>query len=514
VQQVFMSSNEYKAAPIQDYTFTGKIHPMKLVFFDLGRNNPRADGSQYSQPLSFTPLTLLSPPRAGPQVYYSNAIMNFYGDAFHVTKAPYDYEWSFQKASDESLVVKTERRNPELGIAYTPWQVKVGAFTTSADCKIVKKPPVAKSWPSSCEDVNGAAIESAIAGQQVGYMLLNGKRLGNSSAIEAMPDDAIIGFREAQKATFGEALAGELIWTVGSRNGVDGVVRKDCRPNDPRSCFIGRFGWLGDRASLEDQVANAAFVEMNMTSSAGYKKLYGENGTTTSPIRYLTANCGPANASCFGKPGNSDLSERDIERMADYSRWVGNPTRSEFQVQLPEVMAGEKVFRNLQCDSCHVIKKVPIDPAKTMLSDAYVKRLANRVQGNGPDAIAPFLSYLGTDLLMHDMGYLSQVGTAPGAIRNDDGTVKTEFKNYVQKIRTPALKGMRFNRFVTDSHRNVKNAGDPACDFLMHDGRACDAVEAAFMHDGPAVKKIGMIEALTSLEPADLKNLRAFLYSL
>jgi hypothetical protein len=73
---------------------------------------------------------------------------------------------------------------------------------------------------------------------------------------------------------------------------------------------------------------------------------------------------------------------------------------------------------------------------------------------------------------------------------------------------------MRFNRFVTDSHRNVKNPGDPACDFLMHDGRACDAIEAAFMHDGPAVKKIGMIEALTSLKPADVTNLRAFLYSL
>jgi CxxC motif-containing protein (DUF1111 family) len=515
VQHVFMSDKEYKAAPTPaDYTFTGKIHPMKLVFFDLRRYDPRGDGSVYSQPLSFTPATLKRPPRDAPQVYYNNAIMNFYGDAFHVTKAPFDYEWSFQKAGDDSLVVKTERRNPELGVTYTPWQVKVGSFKTSSTCEIVKTVPAGKPWPANCDDVSGGAIEGAIEAQQVGYMLLNGKRLGNSSAIEAMPDDAILGFREAQKTTFGEALAGEVIYTVGSRNGIGGVVKKDCYPNDPRSCFIGRFGWLGDRASLEDQVANAAFVEMNMTSSEGYKKLYGENGSTTSPIRYLTANCGPANASCFGKPGNSDLSERDIERMADYARWIGNPTRSEFQVQLPEVMAGEKVFRNLQCDSCHVIKKIPIDPAKTMLSDAYVKRLANRIQGSGPDPIAPFLSYLGTDLLMHDMGYLSQVGHAKSSIRNEDGTVKHEFRAYVQKIRTPALKGMRFNRFVTDSHRNVKNAADPACDFLMHDGRACDAVEAAFMHDGPAVKKIGMIEKLTNLKAEDLRNLRAFLYSL
>ena len=93
--------------------------------------------------------------------------------------------------------------------------------------------------------------------------------------------------------------------------------------------------------------------------------------------------------------------------------------------------------------------------------------------------------------------------------------MKPEFKTYVQKIRTPALKGMRFNRFITDSHNNVKNPTDPACDFLMHDGRACDAVEAAFMHDGPAVKKLGMIEKMTNeLKPEDITNLRAFLYSL
>jgi CxxC motif-containing protein (DUF1111 family) len=84
----------------------------------------------------------------------------------------------------------------------------------------------------------------------------------------------------------------------------------------------------------------------------------------------------------------------------------------------------------------------------------------------------------------------------------------------VQKIRTPALKGMRFNRFMTDAHDNVKNAGDPGCDFLMHDGRACDAIEAAFMHDGPAVKHLKMIEKMTNLGAEDVKNLRAFLYSL
>jgi hypothetical protein len=58
---------------------------------------------------------------------------------------------------------------------------------------------------------------------------------------------------------------------------------------------------------------------------------------------------------------------------------------------------------------------------------------------------------------MHDMGYPSQVGNASQSIRDANGVVLPVFHNLVQKIRTPALKGLRFNRFVTDSQLNTKN---------------------------------------------------------
>jgi hypothetical protein len=138
---------------------------------------------------------------------------------------------------------------------------------------------------------------------------------------------------------------------------------------------------------------------------------------------------------------------------------------------------------------------------------------------------SPFLSYIGTDLLMHDMGYLSQVGNASQSIRDPNtGVVLTAYHDFVQKIRTPPLKGLRFNRFVTDSQLNTQNTCayapktappcDPACDFLLHDGRACDAIEAAFLHDGPAIKKLGVIEWLNALTSTQLMQLRVFLYSL
>ena len=176
-------------------------------------------------------------------------------------------------------------------------------------------------------------------------MLLNGKRLGNLSAIEAIPNQTILGFRDSQVAALGEKIAGEIVWNAGSRDGVGGKVHKVLRTTKSLTdCYIGRFGWLGDRVSLEDQVANAAFVEMNMTTSEGYKKLY-PNDKVLFPIRYAHPNCGPANKTCVESSGNADLSEQDIDRMADYARWLGNPTRSEFKVSLPEVIAGEKIFR-------------------------------------------------------------------------------------------------------------------------------------------------------------------------
>ena len=507
--QEFMTAGVYNPYPVPDYTFTGQIRPMKLVFFDLQRDTTGLDASRYSEPLAF-PVKLKLPKGVdAANLYYNNKIMNFYGDSFPVTTPGHNYVWNYETANSNRMVVNAARVNSELNKTYEPRQVKLGPFQTSSSCQLVLPAPTSKPWPSNCNDINDAAIRGTIDGGAVGFMLLNGKRLGNLSAIEAIPNQTILGFRDSQRAALGETIAGEIIWNAGSRDGVGGKVHKVCATKSLTDCYIGRFGWLGDRVSLEDQVANAAFVEMNMTTSEGYKKLYSSDKVEF-PIRYAYPNCGPANKTCVESSGNADLSEQDIERMADYARWLGNPTRSEFKVSLTLVIAGEKIFRQIKCDTCHVIGKIEINPDDTMLSEDFRDRLATRVA----QSARPFLSYIGTDLLMHDMGYLSQVGNASQPIRDGDGVVKAEFENYVQKIRTPTLKGLRFNRFVTDSDKNTKNPGDPACDFLLHDGRACDAIEAAFLHDGPAIKKLGVIEELNGLTPEEIIELRAFLYSL
>ncbi|NJO55189.1 MAG: hypothetical protein HC834_01285 [Rhodospirillales bacterium] len=228
---------------------------------------------------------------------------------------------------------------------------------------------------------------------------------------------------------------------------------------------------------------------------------------------------------CQNSEANSDITEQEIRDMATYQRWIGIPQRSEYQVSSAKVQRGELIFRDLGCSSCHVIDKIPFVEQDNMLPDEQrIALKALRIESGGaPDY--PFVSYLGTDLLMHDMGYLSQVAKAPNrtGLRNANGTVKPGYNSFIQPIRTPPLKGLRFNRFVTDSNHNTTrpiSKGTPAdeivpgCDFLLHDGRACDAVEAAYLHDGPAVKALGMIDRLNGLSVDEIRDLRAFLYSL
>jgi hypothetical protein len=62
-------------------------------------------------------------------------------------------------------------------------------------------------------------------------MLLNGKRLGNLSAIEAIPNKAIVGFQQNQINALGQNIAGEIQYNAGSRDGVGGPYSqvKDCK---------------------------------------------------------------------------------------------------------------------------------------------------------------------------------------------------------------------------------------------------------------------------------------------
>ena len=575
-QRNMNTRDEYKVK--RDYTYSNHaLPPMKMVLFDLrGPSGSRAscDDNNHTVPKS-SPLAPLSPAPARGGALYKNKVMNFYGNSFHLFQAahlrpdqePLVYDLSYQDictTNDQSgyeLVDKTLRypvkaqgdsscRGQQWGSepgprwsAYQPRRIKVdlSAVEPEGVCwGIAAKPSgVAEAdWPDDCQQVGGDAINNAIRSGEIGFMHLMGRRLGNTPMIEMMPVQAILDAQAKQaelldalavqtpRAADGDA-AGCVSLAPGTRVGRDGGFNyRSCASAElgegGEDCYIGRWGWIGDRASLEDQVANAAHMEMNISSSKSFEAIHQDGSESSSHVRYAHTLCGPANDSCQDQSPNSDITEDEIRNMATYQRWIGIPNRSEYQVSSQKVQDGEKVFVELRCNRCHVIDKIPFDFNDNMLPDderATLQKLAiRRDQSNE----YPFISYLGTDLLMHDMGYLSQVAPSPAeGIRKENGQVKPRYRNWAQPIRTPALKGLRFNRFVTDSNHNTTTAKaplgagfTPGCDFLLHDGRACDAIEAAFLHDGPMVKSLSMIEKMNKLSEIDLENLRAFLYSL
>jgi hypothetical protein len=521
---------------------------MKMVLFDLQERSPRrrqgegCDANDHTVPES----------AAHPdERYYYNKIMNYYGNSFHVNlkdQRP-TYQLSYVNIEtdlgkrtdangrlDYEIVDTAERirKTAEVEVRYAPKRVEVSGFDIGADrCtpeSINPFAPLDHDWPTSCEDVSGRAIEEAIKNGEVGFMHLLGKRLGNTPLIEMIPEQKIMDTAKAQKSSL-LGHPGCYPLAPGTRPALtsNSVNYRSCRSgkhgNSSDDCYIGRWGWIGDRASLEDQVANAAHVEQNISSKASYEAIHPFADRVSELVRYAEPLCGPADLGCQSSATNSDITEEEIRHMASYQRWIGIPQRSEFQVSSAKVQRGEKVFRDQGCNHCHIIDKVPFVERDNMFPDEVRGGLKDLEIVEGGKTDNPFVSYLGADLLMHDMGYLSQVAKAPAgeSLRLDSGEIAPGNLAYFQFIRTPPLKGLRFNRFVTDSHhqardsalnRTVELEARAGCDFLLHDGRACDAIEAAFLHDGPAVKKIGMIEGLSKLGLDKLDDLRAFLYSL
>ena len=103
--QQFMTAAAYNPYVVKDYTFTGQIRPMKLVFFDLKRVTSSINNSVYSEPLAFSANLVAQSQSVGQtaNLYYNNKIMNFYGDSFHVTRPGYNYSWNYVPANSNRI---------------------------------------------------------------------------------------------------------------------------------------------------------------------------------------------------------------------------------------------------------------------------------------------------------------------------------------------------------------------------------------------------------------------------
>jgi CxxC motif-containing protein (DUF1111 family) len=212
---------------------------------------------------------------------------------------------------------------------------------------------------------------------------------------------------------------------------------------------LGRFGRKATQATVADQTSLAYWQDLGVTS----------------PM-HPAENCPTLQTAC-SSAASGGTPEISAERFADvvfYSQTLAVPVRTSAADR--SVVAGEQIFTELGCASCHV-------PTWTT-GDHAVDALEGQT-------IHPY-----TDLLLHDMGPELSDGRSDGAAGP-------------REWRTTALWGLGLTRSV-----------NPAAGFL-HDGRAATIEEAVLWHGGEADRSRAGFVALSA---GDRALVLAFLRSL
>lgn len=224
------------------------------------------------------------------------------------------------------------------------------------------------------------------------------------------------------------------------------------RPNyvwDPvtQTTRLGRFGWKAGTPSVLVQTAGAFNEDMGLTN---YLK----------PVESST---GQSN----GDPNSSSPEITDVllENVVFYALTLGVPATRGFDN--PEVIAGQKIFEQIKCSSCHI---------------------ASFTTGNydGIPEISNQKIYPYTDMLLHDMG-------------DELADNRAEFEANGNEWKTRPLWGIGLTA-ITSGHTS-----------FLHDGRARNLTEAILWHGGEAEKSR---EDFKKLSEDDRNLLLKFLQSL
>lgn len=174
---------------------------------------------------------------------------------------------------------------------------------------------------------------------------------------------------------------------------------------------IGRFGWKDQQPTVLSFSADAYLNEMGITSRLRPKDVTSVCKVTTDP-EDLT----------------DGLGMEDIDHFAQFVRGTKAPPRDTQLAATREAREGERLFRHVGCNTCHVETFVTAPPGTAINGGTYVvsEALGNKI-------IHPF-----SDFLLHDVG-------------TGDGIVQAGPADTADKLRTPALWGLHIKtRFMHD----------------------------------------------------------------
>jgi len=239
---------------------------------------------------------------------------------------------------------------------------------------------------------------------------------------------------------------------------------------DPTIKRVGRFGWRGTSATVEQQSAAA---------------LNGDIGVTTSilPTRLCGLAAAAAGAACRAADSTqAPLADSDLDLMVKYLSLLAVPAARHFTGEQPlgisgptivaqpiattnaqiaaetnmqaRVATGKTLFAQARCTACH---------APTLTTGT-----AHRFAELRSQVIAPY-----TDLLLHDMGP-DLADTFPQALATQ------------QEWRTAPLWGLGLQAAINPGVR------------YLHDGRARTIEEAILWHGGQAAASRDRFKALSA----------------
>jgi CxxC motif-containing protein (DUF1111 family) len=221
----------------------------------------------------------------------------------------------------------------------------------------------------------------------------------------------------------------------------------------PGETRVGRFGWKDQHSSLLSFIGDAYLNEMGVTN-----RLRPKDTTTV----------GKVTADPEDVPDNLGLA--DIDHFAQFVRGTKVPPRDTALAASAAGRAGQVVFERIGCSTCHV-ESITTAPAGTLINGgtfAVPEALGNKI-------IHPY-----SDFLLHDL-------------ETGDGIVQTPPQDTANKVRTPALWGLRMRPRY------------------MHDLRSLTLQDAIERHLGEAEHES---RRFRDLSPAEKQQLFAFLSSL
>lgn len=198
--------------------------------------------------------------------------------------------------------------------------------------------------------------------------------------------------------------------------------------------YIGRFGKKASTYDLLQQTASAYNQDMGIVSSF-------------EPIDPQT-----------GLESDAEVSNNTVNHVVFYLKTLKAPLRRN--VADPDVIRGEALFKQINCQGCHV----------QALATGYspIEAISNKV----------FFPY--SDFLLHDMG----------TTLNDGYTEGTALPS---EWRTPPLWGLGLSK---------QSQGGKY--YLMHDGRATSIEMAILLHDGEALGSRTLFQQLSSTDKLQL----------